>query len=89
MKTWNAVSLFLAVVGGFVLGTALHPFSALADTTSAKSKATVVITSFSTGGLTGPGVAGRQELVDGRQVVGFSCISSGPQAGNCYIASVK
>ena len=89
MKTRNTVLLCLAVVGGFVLGSALHPFSALADTSSAKAKATVVITSLSTEGLTGSGVAARQELVDGRQVVGFSCISSGPQAGNCYIASVK
>lgn len=81
MKTANTISLCLAALVGFVLGTSFHPFSARAEAHTAERRPTVYVTSVGTGG---PGIS-----VEGRQVIGFSCINTGPNTGNCYVASVK
>ena len=86
MKTRNTLILSVTIAAGFSLGTALHPFSARADAHSADPNATVFITSFSAQELTSHVISSQ---VEGRQVVGFSCITSGAKAGNCYVASVK
>ena len=86
MKTGTPVSLCLAVVAGFALGMELHPFPARADARPAEPMPTVFITSFSAQEITGI-VASRQ--LEGRQIVGFSCISGAPKGGECYVASVK